>query len=191
MTSPPPDARMDADSPKLAVSRLIGLEDAEVLADLVNRNREFMAPWDPTRPEHFFTVAGQVEVIEELLEGHQRGGMLPHVIIDSGGEVSGRITGNITRGAFQSCGIGYWVSQDRNGQGLATAAVARIKSLAFDDLGLHRLQAETLTHNAASQKVLARNDFQRFGLAPAYLNIAGRWQDHIMFQALNPSTGQP
>jgi ribosomal-protein-alanine N-acetyltransferase len=85
---------------------------------------------------------------------------------------------NIVRGPFQSSSVGYWVSEDRNGQGLATAAVARIKVVAFDDLLLHRLQAETLVHNAASQRI---------GLAPGYLNIAGRWQDHIMFQVIAPN----
>ena len=27
--------------------------------------------------------------------------------------------------------------------------------------------------------------FERFGLAPDYINIAGSWQDHLMFQVLN------
>lgn len=59
--------------------------------------------------------------------------------------------------------------------------------VAFRDLGLHRVQAETLLHNVASQRVLARNGFVRYGTAPQYLRIAGRWQDHAMFQALDPA----
>ncbi len=167
-------------------SRLVRVEDAPDLAALVCRNREFMAPWDPARPEEFFSRDGQIAVIEELLDGHQRGVTLPHVILDSSGNVVGRITGSIVRGALQSCGIGYWVSYDRHGRGLATAAVAHIKRIAFTELELHRLQAETLVHNVASQRVLERNGFERYGLAPQYLNIAGRWQDHMMFQVINP-----
>jgi len=30
--------------------------------------------------------------------------------------------------------------------------------------------------------VLARNGFVRIGVAPSYLKIAGRWQDHVLFQ---------
>jgi ribosomal-protein-alanine N-acetyltransferase len=82
------------------------------------------------------------------------------------------------------------VSEDRNGQGLATAALAQIKVLAFEELGLHQLQADTPVHNTASQKVLKRNGFEQNGFAPAYLNIAGRWQDHILFQVINSSTDQ-
>jgi ribosomal-protein-alanine N-acetyltransferase len=169
------------------VSRLIAREDAAALAALVCRNRVFMAPWDPARPDEFFTVTGQLSIIDELLDGHERGTTLPHVILDSAGQVAGRITGNITRGPFQSCGIGYWVSEHRNGQGLATAAVGRFRTIAFDQLDLHRLQAETLVHNVASQRVLIRNGFTRYGLAPQYLNIAGQWQDHVMFQAIRAS----
>jgi len=47
--------------------------------------------------------------------------------------------------------------------------------------------AGTLVHNVRSQKVLLRNGFVRFGLAPSYLKIAGKWQDHILFQVLSGS----
>jgi ribosomal-protein-alanine N-acetyltransferase len=99
----------------------------------------------------------------------------------------GRITLNgIVRGAFQSCSVGYWLSAAAGGRGLATAALREIKATAFGDLGLHRIQAETLMHNTPSQRVLARNGFVRIGLAPTYLKIAGRWQDCLMYQAINP-----
>jgi ribosomal-protein-alanine N-acetyltransferase len=71
-----------------------------------------------------------------------------------------------------------------NGLGRATAAVHEIVRVAFEDLGLHRVQAETLLHNVRSQRLLERNGFIRFGLAPAYLNIAGKWQDHVMYQVV-------
>ena len=58
--------------------------------------------------------------------------------------------------------------------------------MAFGDLRLHRVEAGTLLHNAGSQRVLERNGFVRYGVAPAYLNIAGSWQDHALYQVLNP-----
>ena len=60
-------------------------------------------------------------------------------------------------------------------------AVAEAADYAANQLGLHRLQAETLVHNVRSQKVLEKNGFSRYGLAQKYLKIAGEWQDHIMF----------
>jgi ribosomal-protein-alanine N-acetyltransferase len=100
----------------------------------------------------------------------------------------GRVTlSNIVRGAFQSCNLGYWVGRDDNGRGFATAAVGDVVQVAFDDLCLHRIEAGTLLRNIGSQRVLERNGFVRYGIAPQYLNIAGSWQDHAMYQALNPN----
>lgn len=173
--------------PTTQPTRLITLDDAPALTDLVVRNREFMAPYDPVRGEDYYTLDGITHGIRMLIDEHGAGRALPQVIVDTNGEIAGRITINgIVRGPFQSGSIGYWVSEDRGGHGLASAAVAHIKQIAFGELGLHRLQAETLVDNLASQRVLAKNGFERYGLAPNYLQIAGKWQDHLMFQVLNP-----
>lgn len=109
------------------------------------------------------------------------------MIVDDG-RIVGRVTlSNIVRGPFQSCNLGYWVNSADYGRGFATAAVADIMRVAFGELELHRIEAGTLLHNVASQRVLKRNGFVCFGVAPAYLNIAGAWQDHALYQALNPA----
>ena len=79
------------------------------------------------------------------------------------------------------------MSEDHTGRGVATAAVAAAAELAYGTCGLHRLQAATLVHNLGSQRVLQRNGFTLIGLAPRYLQIAGRWQDHLLFQRVAPS----
>jgi ribosomal-protein-alanine N-acetyltransferase len=160
-------------------------EDSTALADLLVRNREFLAPWSPLRADGHETVEGQRSDIALVLDRHQRGEAAPFVILDDDGGVAGRLTlSGIVRGPFRSCAMGYWLSADRTGRGLATRAVAAALGHAFDELGLHRVQAETLVHNTASQRVLARNGFLQYGLAPRYLEIAGRWQDHVVFQRL-------
>jgi ribosomal-protein-alanine N-acetyltransferase len=170
----------------MTACRLIRPADAAALTALVRANREFLAPWEPLREEHYFTEAGQRADIEQALERHKIGNALPCVIVDDEGAVVGRITLNgIVRGAFQSCSVGYWLSAAASGRGLATAALRDIKTTAFGELGLHRIQAETLLHNVPSQRVLERNGFSRIGLAPTYLKIAGRWQDCVLYQVIN------
>ncbi len=171
--------------PKSTTARLITLDDAPVLAELLRVNRDFLAPWEPIRPDDYFTADGQRSVIATALEQHERGVKVPHVILDDSGRVVGRITlYEIVRGPFQSGSLGYWVSAKDNGRGLATAAVRDILRLAFDELRLHRVQAGTLLDNVRSQRVLERNGFVRFGLAPSYLNVAGSWQPHALYQAV-------
>ncbi|HEX3751777.1 MAG TPA: GNAT family N-acetyltransferase [Streptosporangiaceae bacterium] len=166
----------------------MAVNDAEELATVVCENRDFLAPWEPLHNEAYFTVSGQRASLERALDAHARGTMVPLAIIDADGRLAGRLSINsIIRGAFQSAALGYWVSESRGGRGLATAAVAEAIDLAFKQLDLHRLQAETLLHNTGSQRVLSRNGFQPFAIAPAYLRIAGQWQDHILYHRFNPA----
>ena len=166
--------------------RLIELADASPLARLQLRNRSYLAPWEPVRDDAYFTAAGQLERIRSALDRHERGEELPLVVLDAKGELAGQITlSGIVRGPFQSSNLGYWITQDQAGRGLATAAVNEAVTRAFSELGLHRVQAGTLTNNVASQRVLAKAGFEQFGLAPAYLKIAGAWQDHALFQKLS------
>lgn len=164
--------------------RLIAPSDAEPLAALLVRNRDWLAPWDPARPESYFTPEGQRSEIEACLRRRGRGQMLP-LVITTDGVVVGRMNVNsIVRGAFDSGTLGYWVAEESAGHGAATAAVERTVRMAFDGLGLHRLEAGTLPHNVRSQRVLEKSGFERYGYAPRYLRISGAWQDHVLFQRL-------
>lgn len=167
--------------------RLVAVDDAPVLAELLTANREFLAPWQPTRVEDFFTTNGQREAIDSALSKHERGITIPNVILHDGRVVDRVTLSNIVRGPFQSCNLGYWVDSGHNGRGLGTAAVREIVDLAFGWLGLHRVEAGTLRHNIGSRQVLERNAFVWFGTAPAYLKIAGSWQDHVLYQVVNDS----
>ena len=175
---------------RVAVTRLITADDAPVLAELHRANREFLAPWSPERDPRHYTTEGQRRAIAGALAQHEKGTTLPQVILCDGAVV-GRVTlSDITTGTFASCHLGYWLSQSHNGRGLATAAVAETLAIAFGELGLHRVEAGTVPHNARSRAVLERNGFVRFGYAPAYLKIAGEWQDHVLYQVLNAGRRQ-
>lgn len=164
--------------------RLVAESDAAVVTRVVVRNREFMAPWDAVRDEEHFTDQGQLATIRQLLRAHSAGTCVPLLILDDG-EPVGRLTLNdLVRGAYQSAHLGYWVDQASNGRGIATAAVAAALPIAFGAYDLHRMQAATLLHNVRSQRVLAHNGFTSIGTAPRYVRIAGRWQDHLLFQRL-------
>ena len=168
------------------VTRLLTIDDTAELTELLRRNRDFLRPWDPERDDEFFSEEKQAEISRNALEAHANGSMVPLVIQNQTGGIAGRLNINgIVRGAFQSASLGYWVSAHDNGAGLATKAVADAIALSRGELGLHRLQAETIVHNVASQRVLQKNGFVRYGLAPNYLKISGRWQDHVLYQHIN------
>jgi ribosomal-protein-alanine N-acetyltransferase len=162
--------------------RPLAVTDARSLAQLYSDNREFLAPLEPLRPDAFYTFEGQRRHIAQLTDRRSSGSAYPFVMT-AGGRLVGAINlSNVVRGAFQSCNVGYWVAQQYNGRGFATDALALVCERAFGELGLHRIEAGTLLHNLASQRVIEKNGFTRIGIAPRYLQIAGRWSDHMLFQ---------
>lgn len=64
-------------------------------------------------------------------------------------------------------------------QGYATEALQAAIMCAFDELELHRIEANVLPYNAPSLRVLEKLGFESEGLAIKYLKINGRWEDHI------------
>jgi [ribosomal protein S5]-alanine N-acetyltransferase len=164
--------------------RVLRASDPELMCAAYLRNREHLAPWEPLRAEEFFTVDGQMVSVQSKLALFIAGSDVPWVLTDGEAIVGLMTLSGIVRGPFLSAHLGYWVDKDYTGRGIGSAAVAFAVDEARDELGLHRLQAATLQHNAASQTILKRSGFTEIGVAPAYLKIAGGWQDHILFQRI-------
>jgi [ribosomal protein S5]-alanine N-acetyltransferase len=164
--------------------RVLRVSDAAALAAAYVRNRPHLAPWEPVRPEEYFTSDWQAADTASRLVAHEAGQAHPFGLF-AGDALVGRVNlAGILRGPFQSAGLGYWVDSKYAGRGLASAAVRLIVEMARDELGLHRLEASTLLHNVGSQRVLAKAGFQQIGMAPRYLQIAGEWQDHNLYQVI-------
>jgi ribosomal-protein-alanine N-acetyltransferase len=173
--------------------RPVRLDDAERVAAAYVRNRDHLAPWEPTRPPEFFTPEGQRELIRGQRERTERGEQAVWVVTH-GEQVVGRAAlSNVSRGPFCSATLGYWVDAGHLRRGLARAAVEHACAEA-GGLSLHRVEAGTLLHNDASQRVLLAAGFEHVGTARGFLFIAGRWQDHRLYQRLlndDPPPGEP
>lgn len=167
------------------ILRPVRTGDGAALARAYLSNRDHLAPWEPLRDESFFTVASQERHVQESVSDAESGRSIRFVIESDDGEIRGRMNiNNIVRGAFWSADLGYWIDVARQRRGLASRAVAQVLEYSRTELRLHRMQAATLLHNVGSQRVLLGNGFERIGLAPKYLRIAGEWQDHLLFQRL-------
>jgi ribosomal-protein-alanine N-acetyltransferase len=162
--------------------RVLRPSDAEPMQAAYQRNREHLAPWEPERAEEFFTAAGQGKVIASKLALHAAGSEVPWILVAEERIIGALTLTGMVRGPFLSANLGYWVDQEFTGRGIGSAAIAFALGFARQELGLHRVQAATLPHNGASQKILKRAGFTEIGLAPSYLKIAGAWQDHVLYQ---------
>lgn len=157
--------------------RLLERGDEHELAALYRANRDFLRPYEPRRPDEFFTAAAQRRRIDRI------GNDLWRWAIEAEGRMVGMIAlADVVRDPLQLGNVGYWVDRRYNGRGLATRAVGEVVRFAFGEARLHRLEAGTLPDNFASQRVLEKNGFVRFGLARKLLQIDGEWRDHVLFE---------
>ena len=99
--------------------------------------------------------------------------------------VGGLTISNVRRGVAQSASVGYWMGLPHVRCGYMTDALRAVVPFAFGTLGLHRLEAACLPHNAPSARVLEKAGFRREGTARRYLKINDIWQDHDLYALLH------
>lgn len=164
--------------------RPLEVGDAPALLDAYIRSRDHLRPFDPVRPDSFWTLAGQQSRLDGMVRQMTEGGLLACAMLRDGRVLGCATLNAIVFGPFCSAGLGYWVDPAEVGRGLASAAVAALCRIADQELGLHRIQASTSRLNLASQRVLAKNGFEQCGTAPKYLHVNGGWQDSHLFQRI-------
>ena len=95
------------------------------------------------------------------------------------GAIAGVINvSQIYRGPFQSAYLGFYAMEGHQGHGLMREALGLTLRVAFDQLKLHRLEANVQPNNVRSVALVKSSGFRLEGFSPRYLKIAGRWRDH-------------
>ncbi len=178
--------------PKYETSRLVlRISDAELteaVAGYMSRNREFLEPFEPARPEDYYTVAYQRKELQKFAEASEQGSeyrywLSPRSKLDT---VVGMVgASGIVMGAFRSCFLSYKLDKDLLCQGFASEAVDRFLNALFTDLRLHRVEANIMPRNTASLNVVRKLGFAPEGVSPKYLKINGVWEDHVHMVKLN------
>jgi ribosomal-protein-alanine N-acetyltransferase len=179
--------------PVLETERLILTLGDGALAGSVaayfQQNRAFLAPWDPLRPERFYTEAHWQEQIPRNHQEFAAGAGVRFFLLTKAAPqtVIGAVNFSaITRGPAQFCYLGYALSEAAQGHGYMTEALRTALAYMFDSWHLHRVMANYMPHNVRSGHVLRRLGFVVEGYARDYLQIAGNWEDHVLTALTNP-----
>lgn len=145
-------------------------------------NREWLQPWEATLPpgssEPLPTWREYARKMDrQMREGR---GLAMTTIVD--GKIAGAVTvGAVQEGALSSGILGYWIAQEQAGRGVTSLAVAAVIDLVIGTLGLHRLEINVRPDNEPSLGVCRRLGLRQEAYKPRYMNIAGKWCDHIGF----------
>lgn len=172
--------------------RPLTLDDVPELLTLRLRNREHYTPLEPLRadPDAGYTADSITEMV--LADRKARAADAAYgfgVFVD--GTLVGRVAlSNVVRAAWQNCTLGYYIDREQSGQGFGTEAVRQVVTFAFEEAGLHRVQAAVMPRNVASARVLKKAGFRYEGHAPGYLQINGLWEPHDLYATTPTDPGQ-
>ncbi|MGP4769212.1 GNAT family N-acetyltransferase [Acinetobacter sp. PFS20] len=99
---------------------------------------------------------------------------------------------NIIRGHFHSAYLGYEAFHPYQGHGYMTQGLKLLLKEAFENLNLHRLEANIQPDNIASIQLVSKAGFIKEGFSRQYLQIGGKtWKDHERWAILNEKWIEP
>jgi ribosomal-protein-alanine N-acetyltransferase len=160
--------------------------DVAEIRRLLRSNHEHLKPWNPAPPPGE-DPSSITEISKTVLRQRRewklgRGYVFMVAEREHPSTLIGKIAlSGIMRGAMYGAYLGYWMSEDAQGQGYVTEALRAVLDFAFGPAGLHRVQAAIMPRNARSLRVIEKLGFRREGYAERYLQIAGKWEDHVVF----------
>jgi ribosomal-protein-alanine N-acetyltransferase len=166
--------------------RLPEHRDFREWAKLRHESKAFLSPWEPIWAPDHLSRASFTNRVYWSQRAVKNGNAVPlFVFHKEAGQLVGAITlDNIRRGPSQVGTIGYWVGQQYARQGFMSEAIIAVVAHAFGALDLSRVESACLPDNLASRGVLEKAGFKYEGVAQSYIQINGRWRNHVLYAAL-------
>lgn len=167
--------------------RSLTVSDAEIMHNYYCHNTSHFKPWEPQRAPEFHSLSAWQQRVVDFNTAQVRGDAAYFIAVEGGLVIGHCSLTQIARGPFQACYMGYGVAESVEGQGVAYQLCQHTIYHAFHELHLHRIMANYVPHNNRSAKLLSRLGFVKEGVAKDYLQIAGKWQNHVLTSLTHPS----
>ncbi len=168
--------------------RPLTVADFEAWREVRIRAREWLVKWEPrplpgqpdaTDDRRIFAArCGARERERQLGSGYGFGIFVGPDRTRFAGEIN---ISSVQRGPYQNAYVGYWIDEAVAGNSYTPEAFVVLCRFAFEDLGLHRLQASIIPRNGPSRRVAAKVGLREEGTAVRYLEINGVWEDHVRY----------
>ncbi|BDU50167.1 GNAT family N-acetyltransferase [Haliovirga abyssi] len=160
---------------------------AEEVLEFYKKNIIFLKEWEPERNNDFYKIGvHKLNLRNDVLKNEKK--ELFRVWIFRSGEekILGTVAlSNIIYGVFKSCHLGYKFDKDEVGKGYAIESVKKVIEYGFNELKLHRIEANIMPKNKRSLNLVKKLGFEEEGLAKNYLKINGEWEDHLHMVKFN------
>lgn len=168
------------------VLRLPDMGDHVDWARLRRNGERFLREWEPSWSSDHLSKKSFRNRVYWAWRAREEGRALALFLVRrEDGALMGAITlDNIRRGPAQAASVGYWIGPDYARQGYMAEALASVVHHAFTALDLSRMEAACLPENVPSRGLLERSGFKYEGVAQSYLQIDGRWRNHVLYANL-------
>jgi len=160
--------------------------DYRVWAALRRDSAGFLTPWEPTWAEDHLSRKSFTNRVYWAQRSIAAGTAVPLFLVRRSDDMlMGAITlDNIRRGPAQAGTTGYWIGEPFARQGYMREAIAAVVHHAFVTLDLSRIEAGCLPENTPSRRLLESCGYKYEGVAQSYLQINGRWRNHVLYANL-------
>lgn len=155
---------------------------AEELFALIEDNRDYLAHWFPWADKTKtsgdlagFIKAGRQQLADE--NGFQAGIWLHGTLVGSVGL-------HYINGWAKATEVGYWLAQDKQGQGVMTRVLAGLCTLCFEDYDLNRIEIRCAENNRKSRAVPKRLGFKQEGVIRHMAYTKDGWVDFVIYGML-------
>mgnify|MGYP003664057070 FL=1 len=149
-------------------------------------SQEFLDPWEPTWAMDHLSRKAFTNRVYWAQRSITSGTAVPLFLIRrSDDALLGAITlDNIRRGPAQAGTTGYWIGQAYARHGYMKEAIEAVVHYAFRTLDISRIEAGCLPENTPSRRLLEQCGYKYEGVAQSYLQINGRWRNHVLYANL-------
>ena len=149
-------------------------------------SQTFLTPWEPVWSADHLSRRAFTNRVYWAARAEAQGTALPLILIRREDQaLLGAVTlDNIRRGPSQAGTLGYWIGEPFQRRGYMREAILAVVHHAFTTMDLSRIEAACLPENTASRGVLEKCGFKYEGVAQSYLQIAGRWRNHVLYASL-------
>ena len=138
--------------------RPLEIGDAAIIYNTIDTERDYLRVWLPfvdETTEPAFTE----KVVAAMIESDDK-----QFIMLFNGQFAGLIGYKETDLKSKKAEIGYWLSQTAQGKGIVIQSVQYLIHIAFEELGINRVQIKVAIENKKSRKIPEKLGFQLEGV---------------------------
>ena len=166
--------------------RLPEKSDYAAWSRLRGMSENFLKPWEPSWAPYHLSRGDFDQRVALARKSFEGGTAIPLLILRQRDQflVGGIALENIRLGPSQSATVGYWTGKPFVRNGYMKEALSAVVHYAFAEIGLSRIEAACLPMNKPSRRLLESSGFKYEGVAQSYLEIDGRWRNHVLYANL-------